>query len=103
MIIEDILNIFDKTQSIRATVKGTRSSWQRVVKVLSSNGVIINDTHELILELYDNGKSPEEIASLLGHNIKTVKAYLPKKRPYYNINPSENARRIKKCRENKEH
>lgn len=99
MIVNEILKIFNKTQSIRATVKETGCSWNRVVKILSSNGsIIINDTHALILQMHNEGKTIDEIAKQTGHSKRTVQAYLPAVRPYYNLNPSENAIRIKRCR-----
>ncbi|MCI9592058.1 MAG: hypothetical protein HFG42_16235 [Lachnospiraceae bacterium] len=101
MIIDDILNVFQDTQSIRQTAKETSCSWQRVVKVLASKGVVINGSHEIILKLHEEGKTPGEIARQIGYSEKVVRAYLPKKRPYYGVNISENAKRIKRCRENK--
>lgn len=98
-MIEHVIKIFKETQSIRAVSRETGYSWQRVVKILASNEIIINDTHRLILKLYNKGVSSEEIAKQIGCNIRTVNAYLPKKRPYYGINPSENAKRIKKHRD----
>ncbi len=103
MIVDDILNIYNETQSIRGTAKEVGCSWQRVVKILSSNGIVVNHMHRIILRFYEEGKSSDEIAKLIGYNEKVVKAYLPKKRPYYGVNPSDNAKAIKKCRKNKEH
>lgn len=101
MIINEILRTFNRTQSIRTTAKEVGCSWQRVVKVLSSNSVIINETHEVILKMHKEGKTKTEIAKETGHSEKTVNAYLPAVRPYYNVSPSDNAIRIKKCRNKK--
>lgn len=101
MIIDEILSVYKKTQSIRATAKEVGCGWQKVVKTLSSNGIIISDTHKKILEMYRDGKTIETIAHKTGYSIKSVQAYIPYTRPYYNVNPSENAKRIKKCREKK--
>ncbi len=101
MIVEDVLNVYKETRSIRQTAKETRCSWQRVVKILASNGIVASATHEMILKLYEEGKDPGEIARQVGYSEKVVKAYLPKKRPYYGVDISENAKRIRKCRENK--
>ncbi len=100
-IINEIIQTYNKTQSIRATAKETGNSWNRVVKILSSNGVIINDTHELILRMQKEGKTISEIAKVTGHNTRTVSAYLPATRPYYNVNLSDNAKRIKNWRAKK--
>lgn len=100
-IVNDILEAFSKTQSVKATAKEVGCGWQRVLKILSSNGVIVNDVHVKILKLHSDGKTPEEIAKQIGYSLKTVQAYIPAKRPYYNVNPSDNAKRIKLCRINK--
>jgi len=102
LIVDDILNIYEETHSMRRTAKETGCSWQRVVKILSSNDIVINEAHGMILKLYEAGNTPKEIASQIGYSEKVVKAYLPKKRPYYGVNLSENAKRIKRCRENRE-
>lgn len=38
---------------------------------------------------------------ITGHSTKTVSAYLPATRPYYNVNLSDNAKRIKNWRAKK--
>ena len=101
MIIDDVLSTYKETQSIRQTSKETKCSWQRVVKILASNGIVVNETHEMILRLHEEGKTPGEIAKQVGYSEKVIRAYLPKKRPYYGVNISENAKKIKQCRENK--
>ncbi len=101
MIIDDVLNTYKKTQSIRQTAMETGCSWQRVVKILSSNGIVVSESHDIILKMHEKGKSPGEIATQIGYSEKVVKAYLPKKRPYYGVDISENAKRIKRCRKNK--
>jgi DNA-binding CsgD family transcriptional regulator len=100
-IIDDIVNTFKETNSVRKTARDNYCSWNRVVKILSTNGVIVNNTHEIILQLYGKGMNAEKIAKQTGYNIKTVKAYLPSTRPYYGVDQSANAKRIAKCRERK--
>lgn len=100
-MIDEIISCYEQTLSIRETAKRVNCSWNRVVKILSSNGIIINDTHKMILDLYDKGKTLDEIAAQTGHSTKTVQAYLPATRPLYGINPSVNAQRAKRWRENK--
>ena len=95
------LEAFDKTQSVKTTAKEVGCGWQRVLKILSSNGIFVNDVHATILELYANGKTAEERTKQIGYSLKTVQVYIPAKRPYYNVNPSDNAKRIKHCREKK--
>lgn len=100
-IINEIIQVYNRTQSIKATAKETGNSWNRVIKILSSNGVIINDTHELILRMQKEGKTISEIAKETGRSTRTVSAYLPATRPYYNVNLSDNAKRIKNWRAKK--
>lgn len=97
-IVDDVLKYYKETQSIRGTVKGAKCSWPRVVKILASNGVVINDVHNLILKMHDEGKTIDEIAKQTGYNPKTIQAYLPAVRPVYGVNPSVNAQRIQICR-----
>lgn len=98
---DEIIKIYEKTGSIRATAEELECSWNRVVKALSTAGFIVNETHMMILELHDEGLAAEEIAKKTGYNIKTVKAYLPRVRPEYGECASENAKKIKKSREKK--
>lgn len=84
IIIDDVLSAYKETESIRETAKKTGCSWQRV-----------------IFKLYEEDSNPAGISKQIGYSEKVVRAYLPKKRPYYGVNVSENAKRIKKYRENK--
>ena len=101
MIVDEILSEYNETLSVKATAKTCGCSWQRAVKILSSNGIVVNDIHALILKLHDEGKGVSEISSQTGYSPKVIQAYLPAVRPYYNINPSDNAKCIKKSREKK--
>lgn len=96
-----IIESYNKLLSVRAVSIETGYSWNRIVKALSSNGYILSETHAEILEKYGNGMNIETIAHGIGLNKKTVQAYIPRKRPVYNENQSDNALRIKKCREHK--
>ena len=60
---EKILELYDELGSIKAVSKRIRCSWNRVVKSLSSSGVVINPTHALILQYHEKGLSPLEIAN----------------------------------------
>ena len=69
-----------------------------MIKSLSSSGILINDTHEIVLDLCDAGMTPEQIAKQVGISIKTVQAYLPRVRPVYGENRSKNAKKINEWR-----
>lgn len=100
-IDKDIYDAFRSTGSVRETAKEIGCSWNRVVKSLASSGVIISDTHVMILDMHDAGMSVQEIARQLSLNTKTVQTYLPRVRPVYGENKSENAKRIKEWRDKK--
>ena len=101
IIVEDILIKYNETLSVKATAKACKCSWQRAIKILSSNGVMVNDIHGLILKLHKDGKTVSEISEQTGYSPKVIQAYLPAVRPYYNVNPSDNAKRIRKSRQRK--
>ena len=100
-ITERILEVYEETHSVKSTVKKTGCSWNKIVKTLSSEGIIINKTHALILEMYRKNISPDNIPKEIGCSKRTVMAYIPRKRPVYNENQSENALRIKRSRAKK--
>ena len=98
---KDIYDAFRSTGSVRETAKEIGCSWNRVVKSLASSGVIISDTHVMILKMHDAGMGAQEISKQLSLNVKTVQAYLPRTRPAYGENRSKNAERIKEWRDRK--
>lgn len=98
-IEREILDEYRRLGNVNAVVAKTHHSWNRVVKSLSNCGVVINDTHRIILNLHKKGMSAREIAEKLGLNFKKVQSYLPRVRPVYGENRSANAERIKEWRE----
>ena len=82
--------------------KITGYSWQRIAKTLSTEGIIVNETQALIIDLYYRGKSAGEISAITGFTMSTVMAYFPRVRPAYMENRSKNAMRIEKYRRKKE-
>lgn len=55
-----------------------------------------------IMYYYTDNKTPEEISNILNLNLNVVKAYLPRVKPERDLlHPSENALRVRKCRERK--
>ena len=100
-IDKDICDAYLSLGSIKKTAEHAGCSWNRVIKSLSSSGILINDTHEIILNLFDAGMTPEQIAKQVGISIKTVQAYLPRMRPAYGENRSKNAEKIKEWRDRK--
>lgn len=100
-ITTNIIKYFNSTGSVRETASICECSQHRVMKTLSSNGIIINNTHEKILNLYNEGMSAQEIAKEIDRNVKTIQAYLPRTRDcIYGECSSRNAKNIKRHREN---
>lgn len=100
MVSDEIEKKYKEHESIKYISKTTGCSWNRVVKILSSKEYILNETHEMILNLVAKGLAQEEIANQLSMNIKTVKAYLPYARGcIYKENLSKNALAIQKIRQ----
>ena len=99
---DTILNVYKEIQTITGTKKKTGYSWQKVAKVLSTEGIIANETQRIILNLYDKGTPVSVIAKTVGCSESTVNSYLPRRRPIYNENLSENAICIKRCRAKKQ-
>lgn len=96
-----ILATYKKLGSIKATKIECGVSEHRIRKVLTAKGIILNDTHALILELYGQGKSSNEISEQVGLSESVVKSYLPPKRPIYRVDQSPNALKIAAWREKK--
>ena len=98
MIDKQIKELYEELGSVKAVSERTGCSWNRVVKSLSTSGVVINQTYALILNYYEKGLSPSEIANQMEINVKTVQAYLPRVRPVYGEDLSKNALKIKRWR-----
>lgn len=99
---ELIMKSYEKHQTVKGVVEETGFSWNKIVKALSSNGIVINDTHRLILNLWVSGADVEQIADQIGISEGTVKSYLPRVRPIYGENRSRNAEKIRKWRKYKQ-
>lgn len=97
-IDKEIADAYKRTGFVNRTVEMTGYSWNRVVKSLSSSGIIINDTNRRILDLRESGMDTAEIAKQLGLNHKTVESYIPRTRPVYGENRSKNAENIRRWR-----
>lgn len=102
MTSKEICERFEQGDSVKSISKNIGCSWNRVVKILSTNGYVVNNTHKQILDLFERGLPTEKIAAQMNLNIKTVQSYLPGVRGcVYGENQSKNAERIKKHRNKK--
>lgn len=98
---DKILETYNRLGSIKATHIELGVSEHRIRKVLTAKGIVLNDTHQTILDLHQQGKSPEWIAEQVGLSVSVVKSYLPPVRPIYRVNQSPNAVRIAEWRSKK--
>lgn len=99
---QKILEACKESQTLNGIHKITGYSWQRIAKTLSTEGIVVNETQALIIDLHYRGKSAGEISAITGFAMSTVMAYLPRVRSPYLENRSENAMRIEKYRRRKE-
>ena len=98
---DNICREFEKCGSIKGTAKSCRVSVYRVRKVLSTQGYVLNENHRLILNYHEEHFTSFEISRLTGLSVNVVRSYLPAVRPFYKENLSDNAKRIRACRERK--
>lgn len=73
---EVILDAYKKVPTITGIRKIIGYSWQKIAKTLSSEGIIVNDSQALILELHEKGMTPEEISKMVGYNEKNSNGIL---------------------------
>lgn len=89
--------------SIRQTASHFEISPQKCRRLLISSGDWQSPAASRILDLWDQGLSAADIASLLGMRLKTVQAYIPyTKGAYLSDSPTRNALAIRRCRANKQ-
>lgn len=94
-----ILVTYKKLGSVKATKIECGVSEHRIRKILTAKGIVINDTHAYILNLYGQGKTADQISETVGLSKSVVQSYLPPKRPLYRIEQSPNALKIAKWRD----
>lgn len=98
----DIINVYRQTGSIRATSASSGIGHQAVRRVLIEAGEFASPRAEQIMELYEQGVSPDEICAKLSLTRSCVFSYLPYTRGTYLFGPrSINALRIEECRRKK--
>lgn len=74
-------------------------STQKVRKILITYGKLVTPLSKQIQEMYQSGKTTQEIADELDMTTNAVNSYLPYRKAVYNSDsPSDNAIRIRKSR-----
>lgn len=100
-IYQDAVNIYTATNSVKSVSKELGISEHKARKILVSMGInLTSKVASQIMALYKNGYSENEIADIMNLSVKYINSYLPYSRGIYNSeNLSDNAKRIKKCRQ----
>lgn len=57
-----VIGLYGQVDSMKQIEKKTGLSWNKIVKTLSTAGIVCNDKHRQILELHNSGVSSGEIA-----------------------------------------
>lgn len=102
MTTEDVVAEYQKWNSIKETARRLDVSHCVVRKCLITHGLLETPLTQEVAELAEAGVPQNEIAEQLGISYSWVNANLPYERGIM-ITPSqtENAKRIRKCREKK--
>ena len=100
-LYKEIVEDFKKTGSVKQTATNVGTSLVRAQRVLITEGMWSSPTSEKVRELWDQGKSTQEIADELFLSIKTVQAYLPYTKGYYGSDASPEAKKSRSYREHK--
>lgn len=97
-----IVSDYEELGSIRAVAAKNKISECKVKKMLISNGAYKTNLSERVLNLYNQGKTIQEIAAALKITENAVNMYLPYSKGEYNSeHPSKNALKIRKTRNKK--
>ena len=102
--MNEIISLYLKSESLKEVARVVGISEQKVRKVLLTAGITIDNARTIqIMQMFNSGMSPEEIAVKLKISKRAVNAHLPYIKGEYNIDsPSANALRIRKCRHKEE-
>lgn len=96
-----VISLYCQTHSRKQVARELGLSEYRVRRILIDNG-ILSDYDAAIAAAIDAGDSLEDAARKFGVAPNTIRAHLPYTKGCYCLAPdSENARRIRKCREKK--
>lgn len=97
--MNEIVEYYKKCDSLKETSAAFGIGWQKVRKILITEGAYVSETAEKVKEVHDSGENIKEIAEKLKISKSTVNSYLPYERTVYNKeNPSKNAIKIRKWR-----
>ena len=99
---QEIVEYYNKSGSLKETAAYFDIGWQKVRKILITEGAYTSEIAEKVQELHKSGASHEEIAEKLKINKSAVNSYLPYSKTVYNgDDASKNALKIRRWREEK--
>lgn len=96
---KEILEMYELTNSVKASAKALNLSHHTIKRVLISNGIYPTERAREVTRLRLTGLTVPEIAQYLGTSEKAVRLYTPYTKCSYAVGPkSQNAKSIAKCR-----
>lgn len=102
---EEIIRRYEQGQSIKSIAREAEVCYTVVRRVLITAGIPLRDCprSQGIMTMLSKGYSVEEVAEAYHVTPRTVRDYLPYTKCAYAVDPqSANAKRIEKCRSNKD-
>lgn len=100
--MEEIVKGYKGNMSVQEIAAYNGINHNKVIKILVTAGVYSSETYDHIKDLREKGKSEEEIMEIVGIGATALNNYTPYKKGPYGPEPqTENARRIRECREKK--
>lgn len=99
---ETVIRLCEQGITVKEIARRTKISEQKARRILITVGLWSSPRSEMIQQMYKNGKSIDEIAAKLNMSRNSVISYIPYRKGMYNAEyPSENALRIRACKERK--
>lgn len=99
---ETVIRLYEKNLSLKEISRRTKTSEQKVRRILITVGLWSNPLTETIQQMSNDGKSVDEIAAELNMRHNAVLSYMPYIKCMYNAEyPSKNALKIRACKERK--
>lgn len=100
--VEEIVKSYKTGIPVKEIAKVGEISYNKVIKLLVTEGVYTSDTYDKIKDLRAEGKSEREISDICGLGKSAMWQYTPYTRGIYNSeNPTENAIKIREWRARK--
>ena len=100
-VIEQMTHHIQDGESIKSVARRFNISYSKAAKIMIHLGLHTNETHAKIQSMIASGKTKDEIINTLGISESTYSKYVPYTKGLYNLpNATENAQKIRECRQN---